>query len=50
MNSEEQSKLIDELMKAAKNKKAIAEKNTLKPKVSRKQQILEMALLLNRAA
>ena len=50
MDSEEQVKLLDELMQAAKNKKAIAETKTLKPKVSRKQKVMELALQINRAA
>lgn len=50
MTSEHQQKLISELIQKAKDKPAIAETKAFKPKVSRKQKVLEMALLLNRAA
>lgn len=50
MDSQEQVNLLKELMQTSKNKKAIAETKTMKPKVSRKQKVLEMALLLNKAA
>ena len=50
MNSEEQASLLNELMQTSKDKKAIAETKTLKPKISRKQRIIELALQINRAA